>query len=166
MPTTTNADGLVIKYGLSQATLGNVGSPAQAGEYKVIQATLDYTRFAAFGTTAMVSIQPDAFIPAGAFIVDAEFIATTAFTSGGAATLTVGLYAQDNTTAVDATGIINASALSTINAAGKKLAGAGTSINAAALATASQLSVLVGTANYTAGKGQLKIRYFVPRAAI
>lgn len=166
MPTSINADGLLLKYGLSQAVVGTVGSPAQAGEYKVIEVLVDYRNMAAFGTTRMASISPDAFIPAGATIVSGEFIVTSAFT-GATATLTIGLYAADSTTAVDATGIINATALSTINAIGKKVAAAGTSINATPLlATASQFSLLAGTATFTGGAGKLSVKYFVPRAAV
>jgi hypothetical protein len=159
-----NADGLTLKYGVDQGNTGTTGSPVQAGPFKEIVALIEYQHIPAFGTTAMVDQIPGTFIPAGAIIESYEFVVTTAFTGTGA-TLTVGLYSEDGTTAVDATGIINAAALTTINAIGKILTTAGTSVATSPIVTSSQLSVLAGTASFTAGAGQLRVRYFVPRSS-
>lgn len=164
MTVTRNADGLTLKYGLSQVQTGTTGSPSQAGEFKTIVALVEFGRIPAFGTTAMIDEIPGTLIPKGAIIESYEFVTTTAFTGTGA-TLTIGLYAEDGTTAVDATGIINAAALTNFNAAGKIFTTAGTSVATTAIATTSQLSVLAGTASFTAGAGQLRIRYFVPRSS-
>ena len=104
----------------------------------------------------------DAFIPAGSYITGASLIVTTAFTSGGSATLTVGTYQQDGT-AVDADGIDATIALAAL-AANKAVACDGAAVGGTATVGANDVYVeaIYGTAAFTAGEAKLVIEYIEP----
>lgn len=101
-------------------------------------------------------------IPANAWIESATLHVITPFTSGGAATLRLGLYQSDGTV-IDADGIDVDIALAAINAVGARVKCDGALVNAAVGigSAAGQLVAVEGTGlnPYTAGKALLVIRY-------
>jgi hypothetical protein len=110
--------------------------------------------------TADVNPQPnDAFIPAGSYITKASLVVTTAFTSGGSATLGVGLQEADGTI-IDADGIDAAVAVADL-AVNKAVVCNGALVGGTATVGAdnSYLSLVYGTAAFTAGAAKLVIEY-------
>lgn len=111
--------------------------------------------------------KPQASIPAGAYIESARLIVTTAFTSGGLATLTIGTY-YDNSGSLgtlDADGIDAAIAVAALTDL-TQIACDGAQVNAVLAATAGdyKLGVSYGTAAFTAGEAELVVTYIVPEA--
>jgi hypothetical protein len=99
----------------------------------------------------------DFHIPANSTITRCFVRAITGFTSGATPTLNVGTYTIAGA-AIDADGLVAAAALTTINAAGKLVAGAGAQLNVS-VGTADAYIVIASSAAYTAGKGELFIEY-------
>jgi len=104
----------------------------------------------------------DAFIPAGSYITGAHLIVSTAFTSGGSATLTVGTYTQAGA-AVDADGIDATIAVADL-AADKAVACNGAAVGGTATVGGADVYVeaIYGTAAFTAGEAKLVIEYIEP----
>ena len=114
------------------------------------------------GTSADTPQDHDAFIPAGSYITSASLIVTTAFASGGSATLTIGTYQQDGTT-VDADGIDATVAVADIGA-NKAVACNGAAVGGTATVGANDVYIeaIYGTAAFTAGVAKLVIEYIEP----
>jgi hypothetical protein len=152
-----NADGLEI------LTAGEAGVAAKRGTAvspkKALVMTITGTDLASSAATPQ---DHDAFIPAGSFITSASLIVTSAFTSGGAATLTIGAYQQDGTT-VDADGIDATVALAAL-AANKGVACDGALVGGTATVGAADVYIEAnyGTAAFTAGEAKLVIEYIEP----
>src|SRR6266403_4397395 len=91
----TNQDGLFIRFGDKE------GVPAKYGEYKtfgptrLVEAKVDFSDFAAFGTRTILSNEGE--IPKGAHIEKVEIEVETAFV-GATATLSLGLIGLDRVT--------------------------------------------------------------------
>jgi hypothetical protein len=99
------------------------------------------------------------YIPAGSVILSATLVMTTAATSGGAATLTLGTYNAAGT-AIDADGIDAAVALTVIDAVGDTVRCDGAHLTTAGyVAENAYIGAIYGTAAYTAGVGKLIIEY-------
>lgn len=152
-----NADGLEI------LTAGEAGVAAKRGTAvspkKALVMTITGTDLAASAATPQ---DHDAFIPAGSFITSASLIVTSAFTSGGAATLTIGAYEQDGSV-VDANGIDDAIALAAIGA-DKAVACDGALVGGTATVGAADVYIEAnyGAAAYNAGEAKLVIEYIEP----
>ena len=152
-----NADGLEI------LASGDAGTPAKRGTAvsptKSLVMVLTGTELPSAAATPQDN---DAFIPAGSFITSASLIVTSAFTSGGAATLTIGAYQQDGTT-VDADGIDATVALAAL-AANKGVACDGALVGGTATVGAADVYIEAnyGTAAFTAGEAKLVIEYIEP----
>lgn len=152
-----NADGLEI------LTAGEAGTAAKRGTAvspkKALVMTLTGTDL---GSSADTPQDHDAFIPAGSYITSASLIVTTAWTSGGSATLTIGAYQQDGTT-VDADGIDATIALAAL-AANKGVACDGALVGGTATVGANDVYIEAnyGTAAFTAGEAKLVIEYIEP----
>ena len=101
-------------------------------------------------------------IPANAFILRAILHVQEAFTSGGAATMSIGLYESDGTE-IDLDGIDVDIALAAINAVGERVICDGALVNGLqGIGTAAGQVVVVessGANPYTAGKATLVIEY-------
>lgn len=163
MATWTNDDGLKVRFGLDKVKKSLVGSPAQAGEYKVVTARIEYDRLptVAAGTT-QIDVGSDVAIPSGAQIVSATFDVSTPFDSAGdSATLSFGLEQKDGTE-IDDDGIDATIAETAIDADGDQVACDGALVGGAHLSADGFLNVTVGTEAFTAGKGKLTIKYYVP----
>lgn len=159
-----NSDGLYLKTGTSEAALSTAGEYELDGTYHVVEVTIhDMT---ALGTAA--AIQDDVtFIPKNARIEKLELVTETACTSGGSATLNVGLIRRDRSTELDYDGLISAGALATFNAAGETVTyTAGTTAAGALVGTtlsnSGYLTADYDTAAFTAGKVVIRVFYRFP----
>ena len=159
-----NNDGLLIKYGVEEAATGGGGEFTWKGPFTEVEIDVQWNKLNAFGTRTI--LDETVRIPNGVLLTSAEFEVVVPFTSGGSATLDLGFYDMDRTTAYDADGIDAAIALTAIDAVGETVTCDGALINTIlANNTPNLLSATVGTANFTAGQGKLRLRYFVPTPA-
>ena len=153
-----NADGLEV------LTAGEQGTPAKRGtslssQKKSLVMNITGTEIPSSVATPQ---DHDAFIPAGSYITGAHLIVSTAFTSGGSATLTVGTYTQAGA-AVDADGIDATIAVADL-AADKAVACNGAAVGGTATVGGADVYVeaIYGTAAFTAGEAKLVIEYIEP----
>jgi len=153
-----NADGLEV------LTAGEQGTPAKRGtslssQKKSLVMNITGTEVPSSVATPQ---DHDAFIPAGSYITSASLIVTTAFTSGGSATLTIGTYTQAGV-AVDADGIDAAIALAALGA-DKAVACDGAAVGGTATVEGADVYIeaIYGTAPFTAGEAKLVIEYIEP----
>ena len=153
----TNADGLRV---LTNDDQGAVKVQGVSGTTMSQVLVMDIT-FTALGTT-FTSTNIDLnnpFIPAGSLIKRADLVMTTAATSGGSATLTIGTYNAAGS-AIVAAGIDSAVALTAIDAIGETVRCDGTHTTTAGyIAENAYIGAIYGTAAFTAGVGRLYIEY-------
>ena len=152
-----NSDGLLVKSGPDEAT------PAKAGAYVLestnehtIEAIINWNKFEAYGTDTILS--DTLVIPDGARITSVKVYVDTAFTSGGSATLIVGLKRTDRSTAYDADGLVASTAVASLTS-GATITGSGALVNTT-LAYDALLTATVGTADFTAGKAKIVVTYY------
>ena len=162
----TNNDGLNVRFWTEKGAAVKSGHLSTMGDEK--QAVFTITGTDLGSSDALLDTHPLVGIPDGSHIISATIYVTTAFTSGGSATLTIGLWNDDGdgTFSVnDADGIDATIALSAINAIGETIScdGALVGNNAIALAGTSDrplyVSAYYATAAFTAGVLDLVIRY-------
>lgn len=164
MTVTANADGLRFRYGLDTQRAAMVGTPCTYGDIKQARAVIEFGRDNSL-SGGLIGGEPNNMIPAGSYILRATLIVTEAFTSGGAATLDLGLANADGTyTNLDEDGIDVALAMGTllqgsVIACDGALVGAGTDRDILANA---YLSYDLDTAVLTAGKAHLIVEYVSP----
>ena len=153
-----NADGLEVLTAGEQGTAAKRGT-SLSSQKKSLVMTITGTEVPSSVATPQ---DHDAFIPAGSYITSASLIVTTAFTSGGSATLTIGTYTQAGA-AVDADGIDAAIALAAIGAY-KAVACDGAAVGCTATVGGADVYVeaIYGTAAFTAGEAKLVIEYIEP----
>lgn len=157
----TNPDGLTMLFGTDQALPVNVGSPQQAGTRQVIEATFAFNLLEPFGTTTNIDPLFHCAIPMGAIITSANWVVESGFTSGGSATISIGLCKGDGSV-ISTTAIDSAIAVASVANVGTVITSAGSYIASAALLYPSYLTVTIGTANLTAGKAVLTVNYILP----
>ena len=158
-----NNDGLLVKFGKEKGIAANGGSYRFVGPLDCIEIDVDYRKLNAFGTNTILSDTVK--VPNGVLLKSAEFQVDVAFT-GATATLTLGLYDSDRTTAYDEDGIDATIALTAIDAIGEVVACDGALIGTVlANNTPSLITALVGTANFTAGRGKLRLYFYRPTVA-
>ena len=153
-----NADGLEVLTAGEQGTAAKRGT-SLSSQKKALVMNITGTEVPSSVATPQ---DHDAFIPAGSYITSASLIVTTAFTSGGSATLTIGTYTQAGA-AVDADGIDAAIALAAIGA-DKAVACDGAAVGGTATVGGADVYVeaIYGTAAFTAGEAKLVIEYIEP----
>lgn len=156
----TNADGVYVLTSVDQGAIQPNGTTTNIFRRSLV-IDVDFTQIGATFTSANINPQA-ATIPANATLVGATLIMSVAATSAGAATLDIGTYLASGT-AVVATGILAAAAITTHDAIGEVVRAGGTQV--AGTATIGTAAVYVGlkynTAAYTAGVGKLVIDYIV-----
>lgn len=151
-----NSDGLLVKTGTSEAAVSKAGVFEDGyGNEHIIEAYVNYSDFEAYGTDTLLS--DSVIIPDGARIVGAEIYVETAF-AGTNATLEVGLLKKDYSTAYDADGLVAATATASLTAAAT-ITGAGALVGTT-LAYDGLLTATVRTANFTAGRARIRVRYY------
>lgn len=156
--------GLYQKYGLEQVV------PQQAGEFvtdtnvRVIELKLpDLTLVP--NAAAIIPGTDSVNFPAGFRLEEVEVINDTAATSGGAATLNIGLQRTDRSTEIDYDGILKVAPLADWNAVGEKkvyavgVTGIGDLVGVTSGANPGYLTYHYGTAAFTAGALSIRIKY-------
>ena len=153
-----NADGLEILTAGEQGTAAKRGT-SLSSQKKALVMNITGTEVPSAAATPQ---DHDAFIPAGSYITSASLIVSTAFASGGSATLTIGTYTQAGA-AVDADGIDAAIALAAIGA-DKAVACDGAAVGGTATVGGADVYIeaIYGTAAFTAGEAKLVIEYIEP----
>lgn len=155
----TNADGLKVLMHGEQGEVQDKGGTISSPRQMVVVNIPDFTAIGStFGASDIDVMDP--VIPAGSVIVGATLVMTTAATSGGAATLTIGTYNAAGS-AIDADGIDATIALTVIDAAGDvvRCDGAQASGVLGYVTADAYLGMIYGTAAYTAGAGKLIVEY-------
>ena len=162
----TNSDGLNVRFGLEKGAAVKQGHLSTMGDEK--QAVFTITGTDLTSSDAVLETHPSVGIPDGAHIISATLYITTAFTSGGSATLTIGLMHDDGDgtfSVLDADGIDATIALTAIDAIGDHVACDGALVGSAAVAIAGTgdrpvyVSAKYATAAFTAGVAELVIKY-------
>lgn len=155
--------GLYIKIGAETTTPKVAGEPKTFGELREIDCVINLAAL----TTTLSIIDDTNPMPTGMRIQEVEVMVDTAATSGGAATLDIGLIRTDRTTVTDATAFVAAMPLATITPAGKKIVlnvgstNVGTSVGTTT-STVNHIAARANTAVFTAGVVRVRIRYYRP----
>lgn len=131
---------------------GKIGLSSQIGRLKFARALYDFA--VEGGAISTITLRGDK-IPASAIVVDAFIEVDTAVTSGGAATVSIGVEAAADLRAADA--LATAPALST--AGTKRSAVRNGSTNPTKTTALRSVSIVVGTAALTAGKFSVVLAY-------
>lgn len=154
-----NESGLPIRFGRELAESGHGGQFTWVGPNVEYEFDVIWDELEAFGTVTFLARTVR--VPDGLLLKSASFTTTQAFTSGGAATLTLGFHNADGT-AYDADGIDATIALTAIDTVGETVTCDGALVGAL-LANGSKkysyVTATVGTADYTAGKGKLRLTF-------
>lgn len=163
MSTWSNDDGLLVKFGTTEGEAGKGGQYSTLGPLRVAEVEINGTDI----TASEAVVDRHTIIPNGSKIEKVEVVAETAFTSGGAATLDVGLIDQDETTAIDDDGLVAALALTSIDADGDVVeliqgsTGHGALVGTT-LSNAGYITIKRNVADYTAGRAVIRVHYYTP----
>ena len=168
MPTWINSDGLVVKLGTTEATVGRAGQYAGLnGNQNVTEVALNLIDVTS-ATAGATILDYNTLIPKGALIERVE-VETVTTVTGTNAVLNLGLARSDTTTEIDFDGLGTAAALTqtAMNAKGTILTYIkGTSNAGALIGTAlANNGILVAdydTAAFTAGRLNIRITWSVP----
>jgi hypothetical protein len=157
-----NDDGLYVKFGTDEAAVTKAGEVPTAGSERWIEVDVTLTDLS---TSAETILSDTLIVPKNARIEEIQVVPTTAATSGGSATLDIGLIRTDRETELDYDGFVAAAALSTFNAVGERLTLVAGSTAAGALigtslANPGLLTAGAGTAVFTAGVVKVRVKYF------
>lgn len=157
MGTWHNNDGLLVKFGSSEAEMKTVGSYADFdGGRQILEVEFNYDDVTALATETILS--DGVRIPAGVMLEKAEFVVETGFDSGGAATLSFGLIDEDRVTAFDADGIDATIAETAIDTPAETVVCNGAVVGSILTNSAPMLvTATVATALFTVGKGRLRL---------
>ena len=160
----TNSDGLYIKFGTEEATVGTAGEHSvMIGPEHISEVVITLT---GLGTSAAI-LDQHTLLPAGARITKVKIINEVLATSGGSATLNLGLQRQDRSTELDYDGLLAAAPLADYNAAGETkeyvigVTGVGALVGTT-LSYAGYLTADYDTAAFTAGKVRAQIFWYKP----
>lgn len=164
MPIATNADGLTIKYGPSEATAGRSGEYRTNTGVRVLEFAVNLVDV---GLTSTI-LDYNAGLDKGALIEKVE-VETTVAVTGTNAALNIGLIRTDTTTSYSATGLGVAAGLTQAALAAKGTILTyitGTSNAGALIGTALANNGLIvadyDTAAFTAGRLTVRIYYSFP----
>lgn len=158
--------GLYVKIGPEVAVTSNDGEYKTYGALRTVEVLIpDLTKLTT--SDAVIIGGDNLFFPISCKIEKVELICDTAATSGGSATLILGLMQTDRSTMIDATGILNAVAVATMTIGSeqtyvKGTTGAGTRVGTGVAATTvpAMITAKAGTAVFTAGSCRVRIHYY------
>lgn len=153
----TNADGLFVLTFDDKGKRQDNGVTAGSIKQSIIHTIEDASTIGSTFGSSDIDVM-DATIPAGAYITNAYVISTADFTSGGAATLDIGLYEADGT-AIDADGIDAAVALAALSAGNAVNADGALVGGTLAVANEAYVGLKYNTATYTAGTAKVVVEY-------
>ncbi len=166
-----NSDGLYIEYGPDEVTVVDGGELKAFGSLHEVEVEIP---LASLSTSTQLILSDTITIPNGARIEKVVLAVEVAATSGGSATLDIGLVDQDRSTELDFNGLVAALALAEmsdlgavitfVNGADSTPAGesgdgalVGTTLTNTGLITAN-----AGTAVFTAGRLKCRIYWYNP----
>jgi hypothetical protein len=157
-----NNDGLKVRFGTEEVEVTQGGSFRNNDLEMVHELDVSLTDLTTGTAISDLEVYDNVVIPEGHIVSKVEIYTQVAATSGGSAALNVGLVATDYTTITDSDGLVNALALTSIDAAGETttvVAGdtAAGALMGTALASAGVLSVDVDSAVYTAGRLRIRV---------
>lgn len=165
-----NTDGLYIKMGREEGAQAKGGTYRTHGALQQTEVKLDLVTDSLVATSIVGSSsgQLGTIIPGGVRIEAVEVITETAVTSGGSATLDVGLVRLDRTTEIDNNGLVAALAIASFNASGERvyLTNGVTGFGALVGTTTTFPGYIVsnyGTAAFTAGKVVVRVYWYRPQ---
>lgn len=155
-----NSDGLYVKFGQEEGQSAVLGEVRTAGVNRELVLTLDLTTLASTDTI----LDYTTYLPKDAFIESVTIETLVAPTSGGSATLSVGLYKSDTTTAISATGLVAAATVASLSTAGTRaILTKGSTYAGATIGTTpgfpALLSAKYGTAAFTAGTVSIRVQW-------
>lgn len=151
-----NDDGLYVKFGLEETVVTPAGEYSDTTSLHYIEVEINWDDLEAFGTATILG---ETRLADGVYLEKASFEVVEAF-AGATATLGFGTIDTDRTTAHDADGIDAAIAVTDIDAVGDTVTCDGALIGTVLDNTTPMLlTATVGTADFTAGKGYLRIYY-------
>lgn len=166
--------GYMDNFGLYNKVGPEVAIPEAAGEYNNL-GPLREVEFIIPDLTVLTTSDAvlkgadNFFFPTGVKIESVVIVTDTAATSGGSATLIMGLMQTDRITMIDATGVVNAVAVATLTAGSeqtyvKGTSGAGTRVGTGAAATTlpAYITAKAGVAVFTAGAVRVRVRFYRP----
>jgi hypothetical protein len=157
-----NDDGLQVKFGTEKVEPANVGGELLSyGENRVTEITFAHDDLAAVGTEGILADSVG--LPDGCVLEKAEFHVEVAFV-GATGTLSFGVIQRDRSTAVDADGIDATIAVTAIDAIGDVVTCDGALVGTT-LTTGGLITATNGTADFTAGKGTLRL-FWHPAATV
>jgi hypothetical protein len=152
-----NDDGLYIKFGTEEGATGVAGEYNRNEPLHYIEVEINWDELEAFDTLTILSDHVK--IPDGVFLEKASFEVVTAFV-GATATISFGTLDTDRTTEHDEDGIDAQIAITAIDAIGDTITCDGALIDTVLDNTTPMLlTALVETADFTAGKGFLRVYY-------
>lgn len=160
-----NSDGLRVRLGNTEAEVTR-GGEVQGTDKRQFVFIIDLANLGS--SSALIEDTTGILIPSGLRIDEVEVLNETAATSGGSATLNLGLVRQDTTTTYDADGLLAVAPLADYNAAGETIVyrigttGVGALVGTT-LAYTGYLVADYDTAAYTAGRIRVTVRGHVPR---
>ena len=155
----TNDDGLTIAQHRREGEIQSVGGAVDNTENRKAVVSVEVGSDQLDGSTGTHSLDPMrvAGIPEGSHLVSAQIHVEEAFTSGGAATVDLGLEKEDGV-AIDADGIDAGLSLGSLSE-GSLIDADGALVEGSALSYAGHVTVKVNTAALTGGKLRLVVQY-------
>lgn len=160
----TNSDGLYIKFGTEEATVGTAGEYSiMVGPEHMTEAVITLTSLA----TSAARQNETVTIPSGVRITKVKVINEVTATSGGSATLNVGLQRLDRSTELDYDGLLVAAPLADYNLVGETkeyiigVTGVGALVGTTT-ANPGYITADYDTAAFTAGKVRVQIFWYKP----
>lgn len=155
----SNSDGLAVGFGTRTALTSGSHKHADDGPTEKVVLRFRGEDLADTVSTTGDQIVHAPVIPNGASILSATLTVIEAFTSGGVATLDLGLYDKDGT-AVDADGIDEDIALTAIDAIGDSIDCDGADVGTVVATTGGvKVAASYETAAFTAGEAILEVVY-------
>lgn len=165
VPTTTPGEKLLyvnssnkLVYDNGSSTI-SFGAPAINGTGLVQYAHARYVFSTDGGAVGLITPSANVTIPQNAIIIGGTINITTAFTSGGSATVSVGTSAGSS-----ATSILTATAVASMTVGQLAMVPVFTAATYVKLSASGQITVTVGTASLTAGVMDVIVMYLVGNA--
>lgn len=160
-----NSDGLYIRFGTDEATIGRVGETSIEGDRHEIVVDLP-AMTAVTSSNAIITGGYNAWMAKGARVEEVEVEVITACT-GATATLDFGLIKDDQSTELDYNGLVAAAAVATLDTAGKRLnlisgSTAAGALIGTTLAYNGLFTAKYNTAAFTAGALRIRVKFFFP----
>jgi len=158
--------GLYIKIGPEVAVPEAAGEYNNLGPLRMVEFVIpDLTVLTT--SDAVLKGADNFFFPTGVRIEKVTIVTDVAGTSGGSATLILGLMQTDRSTMIDATGVVNAVAVATLTIGSEQVyvkgtSGAGTRVGTGVAATTlpAYITAKAGTAVFTAGAVRVRVEYY------